>query len=221
MSPQLSNETTTEASRAIGSSNVTDYPDTEYLNVTALTTGSDVTTNETTAPPPWRPLSGFDIPVYGLNNGRFYLIQGIAVACLVVSLTAALMALVLSFRRQSRGTFFTKWSKSERFIVYLACCDGLFNVAHLLDHLHILVTKDHVYPKWLCSVYGFNLAVFITAQNLLVNVVAVNAFLLIYYGKQLNFGTRDWKLLTWTFGVPIIAAIVAAAFDQYGPLGGG
>lgn len=96
------------------------------------------------------PYDGYDLEVYGLANGRFYSIHIPAICCILTSLGCVLTVLVLSFRRQSYRTFF-QWAKSERFVVYLAICDGLFNAAHIMDHLHMLITKNHVYPKELCE----------------------------------------------------------------------
>ena len=49
--------------------------------------------------------------------------------------------------------------------------------------------------------------------------VAVNAFMLIAFDKHLDFGRWDWKLLTWTFGVPFVGATVAGAAGTLGPNG--
>lgn len=90
--------------------------------------------------------SGYNTPVYGLASGRFLSIHIPALICIFLSLFSALAVIVASFKHQKVNTFFS-WTKSERFAVYIATCDGLFNVCHSLDHLHILVTKNHVYPK--------------------------------------------------------------------------
>lgn len=161
---------------------------------------------------------GYDLEVYGLKNGQFYYIHIPAICCITTSLCCAIIVIVLSFRRQSFRTFFN-WTKSERFVVYLALCDGLFNVAHSIDHLHMVITRDHVYPKELCEFYGFTLAEFITAQNLMVNIVAINAFMLIYFHRHLEFGPYDWKLLAWTFGAPFVGATIAGIAGQLGTNG--
>lgn len=177
------------------------------------------TTTETQVQGENNPQSGYDLPVYGIKNETFYSIHIPAIICITCSFVCAVIAITLSFKKQSYRTFFNHWSKSERFIVYLALCDGLFNVSHFTDHLHIVIVRDHVYPKELCEFYGFNLAVFITAQNLMVNIVAINAFMLIYFNKNLNFGTRDWRLLLWTFGAPFLGAAIAGIAGQLGPNG--
>jgi hypothetical protein len=51
------------------------------------------------------------------------------------------------------------------------------------------------------------------------NVVAINAFMIMVFKKQLIFGKYDWKLLTWTFGIPFVCASVAGALKQCGPAG--
>ena len=161
---------------------------------------------------------GYDLPVYGLDSGQFLGIHVPALTCIFLSLISAFVVLIFSFRYQSFRTFF-KWSKSERFVVYLALCDGLFNISHSLDHLHILITRNHVYPKQLCKFYGFMLAEFITSQNLLVNVISINAFVLIYFRRNLDFGRYDYKLLLWVFGAPCLAAFAALGMGTLGPNG--
>ncbi|XP_052792945.1 uncharacterized protein LOC128226882 [Mya arenaria] len=165
------------------------------------------------------PRDGYDLPVYGIYNNTFYGIHIPALICIVTSFTCAIIAIVLSFMNKSRRTFFTAWSKSDRFIVYLAVCDGLFNTAHFTDHMHVVIVRNHVYPRQLCEFYGFTLAEFITAQNLMVNVIAVNAFMLMYFDRNINFGKYDWRLLTWTFGAPFVGASIAGALGQLGPNG--
>lgn len=163
-------------------------------------------------------LSGYDLPLYGLANGQLLYIHIPALTCISISFICVVIVLTLSFRRQSCRTFF-RWTRSERFIVYLAVCDGGFNVAHFTDHLHIVIVRDHVYPKELCEFYGFNLALFISAQNLMVNVVAINAFVLIYFSKQIPFGKKDYRLLLWTFGAPFLFSAIAGILGQLGPNG--
>ena len=163
--------------------------------------------------------SGYDIPVYGIEDGSFLLLHIPALVCIVSSFVSAIITLVLSFRLWGFKVFFTKWTKSQRFIVYLAFCDALFNICHFTDHLHIVIVRNMVHPKELCEFYAFNLIMTIAAQNLLVNAVAVNAFMLLYFEKHINFGNKDWKLLIWTFGVPILGAALAGVFGQLGPNG--
>ncbi|XP_057309263.1 uncharacterized protein LOC130647428 [Hydractinia symbiolongicarpus] len=162
--------------------------------------------------------NGYDLAIYGLDNGQFYAIHIPALTCIYLSLITAILVIYFSFKHQRISTFFT-WTKSERFVVYLAICDALFNICHSMDHLHIVIKKDHVYPKALCEFYGIMLAEFITAQNLMVNVVSINAFVLIYFGKKLEFGKYDWKLSLWVFGTPFLGSMVALTTGSMGPYG--
>ena len=183
----------------INSTNSLDPPQTKTMNTTTYR-------------------DGYDLPVYGLKEGQFLAIHVPALVCITLSLIAVVSVFVFTFKRKNIKTFFT-WSKSERFVIYLAICDGSFNVCHLVDHLHILITKDHIQPSHLCSFYGFMLAEFILAQNLMVNVVSINAFLLVFFRKNMNFGKYDYRLLLWTFGLPFLAAIIALSFGTMGPNG--
>lgn len=163
--------------------------------------------------------SGYDIPVYGMANGSFYYIHVPAILCICSSLTSAILTIILSFRRRSYRTFFRNWSKSERFVIYLALCDGLFNMSHLTDHMHVVIARNHVHPKELCIFYGFNLTVFVTAQVLMVNICAINSFMLMFFDKDLKFGRNDWILLLWIYGVPFLGSTISAFSGQFGPNG--
>nr|XP_011442970.2 medium-wave-sensitive opsin 1 [Crassostrea gigas] len=183
---------------------------------TSQTSTSNFTPSSTLGPPDLR--DGYDLPVYGLDTGRFYSLHVPALTCIFLSLISAILTITLSFRKIPRRAFFD-WTKSERFIVYMAICDGAFNVAHSMDHLHIATTKSHVYPVSLCQFYGVMLLEFIMAQTFMVNIVAVNAFTLMIFNKQLKFGKRDWRLLLWIFGFPFLLSMIALAAKQFGPNG--
>ncbi|XP_060077116.1 adhesion G protein-coupled receptor E1-like [Ylistrum balloti] len=162
--------------------------------------------------------NGYDLPVFGIDNGSFYALHILAVTCIFLSLSSAIFIIAASIKQHGLRTFFT-WSKSERFVVYLALCDAFFNICHSLDHLHILLTKDHVRPASLCTFYSVNIVEFVFAQTLMVNVVAINVFVLIFFGKNLDFGKRDWRLLLWTFGTPLLIAMILLSTGQLGPTG--
>ena len=163
-------------------------------------------------------LDGYSLPVYGLADGTFYNIHIPALTCICLSFMCATASIVYSFYRQQYATFFNR-AKSERFVIYMALCDALFNVAHFSDHLHMVITKTSPKPKSLCAFYGFMLTEFITAQILMVNVVAINVFLMIYFRKKLNFGCRDYRLLLYIFGAPALGGTILGAVGQLGPNG--
>lgn len=161
--------------------------------------------------------SGYDLPVYGLGSGRFYLLHLTALSIILCSLVCAIIVLCWSFRG-NRSQFFL-WPIGERLAVYMAFCDGLFNVSHSLDHIHYVLQKDHVRPAALCVFYGIILQEFITAQVLLVNMASINAFVMVYRRRSLNFASYDHRLLIYVFGVPLVLAVVLAATGQLGPSG--
>lgn len=159
------------------------------------------------------PRSGYDLDVY--DHGHFYGIHLAALLCIFISFLCAVTVITASFTK--RKTNFFTWSKSDRFVVYIAICDGLFNIAHSLDHTHVLVTRSHVKPKGLCAFYGFILSEFLSAQIFMINLVAINAFCLMFFNKDIPFGKYDHRLLIGIFGAPLIASIVAVSLNQFGP----
>ena len=162
---------------------------------------------------------GYDLPVYGIDNGLFYALHIPAVACICLSFLCASSAIVLAFRRHRGVRSFFSWTKCDRFVVYLAICDGLFNLAHGSDHTHVLITKNHVHPRELCQFYGFVTNTFVSAQNLLVAIIAVHVFLLMFFQMKPKFGRYDWLLLLFIFGVPLCISSVVWYLGKFGPNG--
>ncbi|WAR15164.1 hypothetical protein MAR_005269 [Mya arenaria] len=161
---------------------------------------------------------GYDIPLYGLDNGMFYYVHVTAIVCLTVSLTCALFTIISSFWSHPAGEFYTGWTKGERLVIYMSICDLLLNMSLLMNHLHILISKTHTRPKELCSFYGFIMTEFVLAQILMVNVVAINVFTTMFFSTNYSFGRFDSGILLWSFGVPFIGGLIAAMRDQFGPI---
>ena len=164
------------------------------------------------------PRGGFDLPLVGLDTGLFYYIHIPALACIFLSLCSVVAVLVTSFRHKNVRKF-CSWNKSERFVIYIAICDGLLNISHSLDHMQILITKNHVYPVELCEFYAFVVIEFASAQILMVNLIAINAFMFLYCGIDITFGRHDCGLLLYIFGVPIVCGTLAASFGGLGSNG--
>ncbi|XP_062593174.1 uncharacterized protein LOC134254653 [Saccostrea cucullata] len=160
---------------------------------------------------------GYDLDVYGLDTQWFLFIHIPALCCIFLSLFSASAVIIASFRSRTRPFF--SWTRSERFVVYLSLCDALFNVTHSMDHLQMVITKEHVYPRELCEFYSFFLGEFVSAQLLMTNVAAINAFALIYLHKEFKLGRYDWRLLLYTFGVPFVMSMCAVNLGYYGPSG--
>ena len=164
-------------------------------------------------------LSGYDLPVIGLKSGNFVQLHLITLCCIFFSFICAITVLIMSYRDNRHLKRFFQWREIDRFVAYIAISDGAFNFFHSMDHIHVFVTKDHVRPKALCQTYAFLLIEFIEAQVLMVNLVAINMFVLIFFEKKINFGRYDWKLLLWMFIVPTVTNVVALSLDTLGPNG--
>lgn len=93
-----------------------------------------------------------EIPVRGLNSEKFYPYHVTAITCIGASLVGVVVILYISFKSRLYKSFF-QWTLSDRFVVYIAACDGLFNLSHVLDHVQMVVTRSHVHPRNLCVVY--------------------------------------------------------------------
>ena len=162
--------------------------------------------------------NGYDLPLLGLGSGFFDQLHITVLSCIALSSTSAIAVLYMSFKRgQHNNVGFFQWREINRFVVYMAICDLSFNIMHSMDHLHVFITREHAKPKELCQLYAFMLIEFIGGQVLMVNLVAVNMFLLIYFNKKIGLGRCDWKLLSWMFGYPFVVNIVALCTDTLGP----
>ena len=162
--------------------------------------------------------SGYDLPLIGLDSGDFDQLHITALSCICISCISAVAVLYMSFNDHKAVGFF-QWRQISRFVAYMAFCDCSFNIIHSMDHLHIFITRDHPRPIHLCRLYAFLLIEFVGGQVLMINLVAVNMFVLIHFNKRINFGRFDWKMLLWMFGYPFVANIVAVCTDTLGPNG--
>ena len=126
--------------------------------------------------------------------------------------------IVASFVSKGSARFYN-WAKCDRFIVYMACFDALFNISHSMDHTHMLIAKDHVYPKELCSFYAFIMLQFFGGQNCLVLTIAINIFVAVHFKRQITFGNCDCYLLLAIIGIPLVEVVVALSLNTLGPHG--
>ena len=163
------------------------------------------------------PRNGYDLPILGLDEGFFYELHVPTIVCISISFICAFISIIISFRRHRNK--FSSWTKCDRLIVYLAICDGIFNLSHGSDHIMVVIIKDHVRPNELCELFGFVATIFCMAQNLVVGIIAINIFMMIYFRKNLNFGKHDWLLLVVTFGIPLLIAATAWILGLLGPNG--
>ncbi|XP_060067600.1 uncharacterized protein LOC132547814 [Ylistrum balloti] len=163
--------------------------------------------------------SEFDIELVGTDSWSFRLLHSLAITCLGLSIFSALYVIIASSMDRGLRQFFT-WTKSDRFVFYMACTEIVLDITHLLDHSQILITRDHVRPEMLCKAYGFIINSLVLTQILTVNVIAVTVFHVICRHKDIDNGSSDWKMFLWIFGMPLTSSVVFAALGQFGTNGG-
>lgn len=161
----------------------------------------------------------YQVNIFWVQDYRFIVLHCTALVFIGLSFICAGFVIITSFKNKGKLNFFVSWSKCERFVIYTATCDILLHIVHCTDHIHMLATRDHVHPIELCEFYSFILYEFTFAQSSLVFTIALNAFLLIKFRIKMNYGARDWRLISLVFGMPFIICIFLVIFKQFGPTG--
>ena len=162
--------------------------------------------------------SGYDIRVFGVGHYCFNLIHATAIFCLLLSLSSAVGVIILLCKSRTKKSFMT-WHKHERFLLYRCICDISYGFVHTLDHAHILITKDHVRPSGLCALYALLIVNTCLSEGLFSLTSALNAFLSVYFRKNVNFGNKDWKLLLLLGIGPFLIAVLVCSLGVLGPNG--
>ena len=161
--------------------------------------------------------SMYNTTLLGWEDGTFYPLHIIAIVCILCSLIASVVVIITSFKTHKKRFF--SWSLSDRFVVYLAVCEMGFNFVHMFDHVTMVITTDHVRPLELCQFYAFLMVVLVFTKNLLLVTIALNAFLLMCFRHQMEFGSRDWRLIAGVLVLPLANGILALSSEQLGPAG--
>ncbi len=65
----------------------------------------------------------------------------------------------------------------------------------------------------------FSSQLFVSAQSILVSIIAVSAFVAIARNRRIGFGRYDWALLAAVTAPPVAAGTVMLALDWLGPSG--
>nr|XP_022335895.1 uncharacterized protein LOC111132386 [Crassostrea virginica] len=142
--------------------------------------------------------SMYNTTLLGWNDGTFYPLHIIAIVCMLCSFIASVVVIMTSFKTH-KNRFFS-WSISDRFVIYLAVCEMGFNFVHMFDHVTMVITKDHVRPLELCQFYAFVIVLLVSTKNLILVTIALNAFLLMRFRHQMEFGSRDWRMFAGASG---------------------
>lgn len=156
------------------------------------------------------------VAVYGLGTYRFDLIHITGLVSLSISILVS--ASVLCFLNYPCRR--SLWSRpiGERLVVYLAVCDLMYSISHVLDHSYMLAVRGNP-PDAACATFAFFLNEFVLAQSLVVVFTALNAFGMVVKQKKIDLGSHDWKLLTVALGVPAAVGVTGEATKYFGPGG--
>ncbi|KAJ3116683.1 hypothetical protein HDU96_009034 [Phlyctochytrium bullatum] len=139
-----------------------------------------------------------------------YALHGVALLAIGASIVGSFLVVYISVRKNQMGTI------GERFPVYVAFLDFLWSVSHSIDHIMMIVNKGDNPPQNICVGLGAILALFLMAQVMLLNLIAVSMFLSVYKGWSLNyFGPYDIYLWVLSFGVPIVYTIIGRALVSF------
>ncbi|KAJ3410994.1 hypothetical protein HDV05_002938 [Chytridiales sp. JEL 0842] len=141
---------------------------------------------------------------------EMYALHGVALFFIGCS---ALGSLYMIVRTIQKGKYTTI---GERFPLYLAVLDLLWSLAHSIDHSWMVVTAGANPPPAACSALGATLGLFMMAEIMLVNLLAISMFLTVYMNWSLSYGKGDWILGVLTFGVPITFVAFGLGFNGFG-----
>ncbi|ELT98200.1 hypothetical protein CAPTEDRAFT_212407 [Capitella teleta] len=157
------------------------------------------------------------LPVFGLPGDDFYILHGLALCSLGLSIIASTFVLVyLLFFASNKPV--RRRQIGERLVVYLAIYDLCFSISHSLDHSYMMATLSNP-PDYICVPFAFLLHQFTMAQSLLVLFTSVNAMTMVVLNRKLDLGHNDWKLFLITLGVPASAGVVGVSVPYLGPSG--
>ncbi|KAI8834873.1 hypothetical protein BC829DRAFT_406906 [Chytridium lagenaria] len=139
-----------------------------------------------------------------------YALHAVALLCIGLSMAGSLHMVFWTVRKGKYNTI------GERFPLYVAILDFLWSVVHSIDHIYMMVAAGANPPPAMCSAIGAILSLFMLAQVMLLNLIAVSMFLSVYMGWNLSYGSYDWVLGVLTFGVPIGYVIVGLSVNAFG-----
>ncbi|KAJ3116682.1 hypothetical protein HDU96_009033 [Phlyctochytrium bullatum] len=145
------------------------------------------------------------------SMAEMYALHGVALLAIGASIIGSSMVIFSTIYRSRYGTI------GERFPLYVSIIDFLWSISHSVDHILMIVNKGDSPSHGLCVGLGATLALFLMAQVMLLNIIAVSMFLTVYRGWSLSYGKGDWVLWVLTFGVPLAYTIVGLAFGAFGP----
>lgn len=163
------------------------------------------------------PNDGYDLPFAdGDLMSAFYvgLVNFILMLC---SSAAGIMTIIFSFKYNSDS--FLKWRYVDRLIVYKAMKDVVYYSIGISYTIQVTVENDN-YPSPLsCTMYALLSNIFGLSQALMSVAIAIMAFVLVNYNKQLSMGPGECFLVVFVLFFSTILFIIVGAAGQLGPNG--
>ncbi|CAC5422977.1 unnamed protein product [Mytilus coruscus] len=161
--------------------------------------------------------NGYDVPFVGDETNAGFYIGILNFILMISSCIAGLVTVTFSFKYNKKR--FMKWRYVDRFIVYKALNDMLYYFSPLCYTVHVTLEKVNYPVPAFCTMYAIISNVFGLSQALLTVTIAVTAFVLVYFNKQLTIGPRDCYLYIIVLIVPAAMFTVLGIFQQLGPNG--
>ncbi|KAJ3321649.1 hypothetical protein HDU76_014054 [Blyttiomyces sp. JEL0837] len=144
------------------------------------------------------------------TTSEMYALHFVALFFIALSIMGSIYIIVRTIMEGKYGTI------GERFPLYLAGLDLLWSLSHTIDHVWMIAAQGANPPDAACSALGAILALFLMAEIMLVNLLALSMFFTVYMNWGLSYGKYDYMLIILTFGVPITFAVLGLSLNAFG-----
>ncbi|KAJ3410995.1 hypothetical protein HDV05_002939 [Chytridiales sp. JEL 0842] len=141
---------------------------------------------------------------------EMYALHIVALVFIGCSLFGSLYMIVRTIQKGKYTTI------GERFPLYLSFLSLFWSIAHTIDHSWMIHAAGANPPPAACSALGATLGLFMMAEIMLVNLLAISMFLTVYMNWSLSYGKGDWILVVLTFGVPVTFVCFGLGFNAFG-----
>lgn len=161
--------------------------------------------------------NGYDLPFVGDETNAGFYIGILNFFLMIASCIGGLVTVKFSFKYNKKR--FMKWRYVDRFIVYKALNDMVYYFFPICYSVHVTLEKVNYSVPAFCTMYAIISNVFGSSQALTTVTVAITAFVLVYFNKQLTMGPRDCYLYIIVLFIPAAMFTVLGIFKQLGPNG--
>ena len=149
------------------------------------------------------------------STEEYYALHSVAIVCLLTSIILASLN-VHTVRTCGRHVRFSERPLAERLILYMALSDLSYSLAHMVDHVYMLVAYDHP-PRGLCVTIAFCITTLALTESLLVMLASLNACVMTVLWRRMKFGPYDVGIIMVALGLPLIVGIINLSIGAYGP----